>query len=109
MWYVYRVRIERDSNDTVIVEELGRRVARERIARNLTQRDFARRAGISPRALSAFENGKPVQLITLIHTLRALGMVGNLDLLIAEETFSPLSVRAVPRERKRASRSRSER
>lgn len=98
------MRIDDLANDRAITGELGRRIAAARLARDIPQRDLARRAGISTRALSSLEGGAPSSLRTLIHVLRALGMAGNLDLLVPEQPFSPLAVRPDrPTVRRRAS------
>jgi transcriptional regulator with XRE-family HTH domain len=102
------MRIDAITNDATVISELGSRVARERLSRNLTQGELAARAGISPRALWAFEKGQSVQLVTLIHVLRALGHTGNLNLLLPEVAFSPLAVEPAKPPRRRAGKKRVE-
>ncbi len=91
--YIQNMHIDNLTNDQVIAVELGRRIARSRLARNLSQGDLAARAGVSSRALWAVEHGEPSSVRTMVHILRALGMAGNLDLLVPEEAFSPLAVK----------------
>ena len=59
------MRIDAITNDATVISKRGSRVARERLSRNLTQGELAARAGISPRVLGAFEQGRSVQLISL--------------------------------------------
>ena len=84
--------------------ELGARIKRNRIDMQLSQQDFAAKAGISTRTLSAAENGEDIRLSNLIRILRTLNCLENLDLLLPELAFDPESYRTLGRERKRVSR-----
>ena len=70
----------------------------------LSQQDFAAKAGISTRTLSAAENGEDIRLSSLLRILRTLNCLENLDLLLPELAFDPESYRTLGRERKRVSR-----
>ena len=70
----------------------------------LSQQDFAAKAGISTRTLSAAENGEDIRLSSLIRILRTLNCLENLDTLLPELAFDPESYRTLGRERKRVSR-----
>jgi transcriptional regulator with XRE-family HTH domain len=92
--------------DSAILAELGERLARQRVRRNLTQAALAREAGISKRTLVRLESGESTQLTNLLRVLRALGLLGHLDALLPPPTPSPLEqLRAAARtkERRRAS------
>ena len=84
--------------------ELGARIKRNRIDMQLSQQDFAAKAGISTRTLSAAENGEDIRLSSLLRILRTLNCLENLDLLLPELAFDPESYRTLGKERKRVSR-----
>lgn len=96
--------------DTAVLEELGTRLKRTRLQRNLTQRRLAEEAGISLATARNLEDGKPSQLVTLIRVLRVLGLLGGLERAVPEPLPSPIEeLRLRGRERRRASSPRSER
>lgn len=96
--------------DTAVLEELGTRLKRTRLQRNLTQRKLAEEAGISLATVRNLEDGKPSQLVTLIRVLRVLGLLGGLERAVPEPLPSPIDeLRLRGRERRRASSPRSER
>ena len=98
------MKISSENNNSAILRELGARIKRNRIDMQLSQQDFAAKAGISTRTLSAAENGEDIRLSNLIRILRTLGCLENIDLLIPELAFDPESYRTLGRERKRVSR-----
>ena len=98
------MKINFENNNSAVLMELGARIKRNRIDMQLSQQDFAAKAGISTRTLSAAENGEDIRLSNLIRILRTLNCLENLDLLLPELAFDPESYRTLGRERKRASR-----
>jgi len=87
------MKIERLLTDETVIHELGARLARIRLDRDLTQADLADQAGVGLRTLQRLENGTAApQLNMFIRILRALGMIENLDLLIPEPTASPMQM-----------------
>ena len=78
--------------DKAVLEELGHRLARRRIARELTQEGLASEAGISKRTLERLEAGQPSQFLTVIRALRALNMLDLLDVAIPEATARPMDL-----------------
>ena len=76
--------------DRAILEELGRRLTRRRIAQVLTQEDLAKEAGISKRTLERLEAGHPSQLLSLVRVLRALNMLDLFEVAIPEEAARPM-------------------
>ena len=98
------MKINSENNNSAVLSELGARIKRNRIDMQLSQQDFAAKAGISTRTLSAAENGEDIRLSNLIRILRTLGCLENIDLLIPELAFDPESYRTLGRERKRVSR-----
>ena len=51
------MKINSENNNAAVLSELGARIKRNRIDMQLSQQDFAAKAGISTRTLSAAENG----------------------------------------------------
>ena len=98
------MKINSENNNSAVLSELGARIKRNRIDMQLSQQDFAAKAGISTRTLSAAENGEDIRLSSLIRILRTLNCLENLDLLLPELAFDPESYRTLGRERKRVSR-----
>jgi transcriptional regulator with XRE-family HTH domain len=78
--------------DRAVLEELGHRLARRRIARELTQEDLANEAGISKRTLERLEAGQPSQFLTVVRVLRALNMLDLLEVAIPEATTRPMEL-----------------
>jgi transcriptional regulator with XRE-family HTH domain len=79
-----------------ILEELGERVARHRLNKNLTQEELARRAGIGSATLKRIEHGgTSTQLINFINVLRALGLDQNLESLVPDVPPSPIQLATI--------------
>lgn len=90
--------------DTTVLAEVGERLARHRLQRNLTQSQLANEAGVSKRTLARLESGESSQLTNLIRVIRALGLLGNLDAFIPPPIPSPIErLRSKAKERRRAS------
>ena len=77
--------------DAVILRELGGRLARARLERNLKQADLARQAGVSKRTLERMEAGGATQLVNLVRVCRALGLIERFEILIPEPVNSPVT------------------
>ncbi len=68
------------------LQDLGERVALARRARGLTQRDLAHLAGVGASSIVALEKGHPgVALGTLARALDALGLLAEMDELLAPQ------------------------
>ena len=68
------------------LQDLGERVALARRARGLTQRDLAHLAGVGSSSIVALEKGHPgVALGTLARALDALGLLAEIDELLAPQ------------------------
>ena len=90
--------------DPAVLTEIGLRIARHRLGRNLTQAQLAREAGVSTRTLERLEGGQPSQLTSLIRVLRVLGLLGNLDAFLPPAVPNPVEVlRSRGKPRRRAS------
>lgn len=68
------------------LQDLGERVALARRARGLTQRDLAHLAGVGASSIVALEKGHPgVALGTLARALDAMGLLAEIDELLAPQ------------------------
>lgn len=91
-------------SDRAIVREIGRRLKKHRLRRNLTQRRLADRAGVSRPTISDLERGKPFEVLTLIRVLRALRSLEAIDAFLPDPGISPLQLAKMRgKERQRAS------
>lgn len=97
-----------ENNNTAILNELGARIKRNRIDMQISQADFAKKAGISTHTLSVVENGGDVRLSNLLRILRVIGCVENLNLLLPELALNPEDYLKLGKERQRVSKKSSE-
>ncbi|MGJ8652585.1 MAG: helix-turn-helix domain-containing protein [Opitutaceae bacterium] len=85
------MKIEALMTDETIIRELGERLARLRLDRDLTQAELANKAGVGLRTLQRLEKGTAApQLTMFIRILRALDMVDHLELLVPQPVPSPM-------------------
>ncbi len=98
------MKITNTLTDDTVAQELGSRVARERLALNKDQATVAAGAGISKRSLERLEAGHPGQLVTLLRVLRYLGRLEDLEHVLQHPELSPMEILASkrPEPRKRA-------
>src|SRR6202451_4934602 len=91
--------------DAAVLAELGRRLTRQRLERNWTQAELAAEAGIGQATVQRAERGESVQMTSMIKLLRALGLLGGLDVAIPESIGLPIArlEREQRRRRRRAS------
>jgi transcriptional regulator with XRE-family HTH domain len=99
------VKITKLATDAVILGELGGRLAKIRLDRNLTQAELAMQAGVSKRTVERLETGEvATQLSGFIRVCRVLDLIERLDLLIPEPVSSPVAqLKLGNRKRQRAS------
>jgi len=92
-------------SNTHTLQELGHRVERLRIQRNLTQATLANEAGISKRTLERLEHGGTVQITSFLSVLRVLGLLDDFINLIPNAVDSPMAeLRNREKVRQRASK-----
>ena len=99
--------IQRLMSDETLLQEIGQRIARLRLERNLSQAQLAEQAGISKRTLERLEAGAAAtQLSLFLRVLRQLDLLERLELLLPEPQPSPLALLEQQQQatRKRASR-----
>jgi transcriptional regulator with XRE-family HTH domain len=104
------VKIEHHNTDEAVLAELGARLARSRLERNLTQQQLGEKAGVSRITVARLELGHIVKTPALIRVLRSLDLLDALDRLVPEPTPSPIErLRLQGRQRRRATGSHSDR
>lgn len=92
-----------------MLEALGERLRRTRLARNLSQAALAEEAGVGRETVVRIEGGQSASLISLIRLLRTLGLLEGLNELVPELGPSPIDqLRRQRRRRQRAGSSRSQ-
>ena len=91
--------------DAAVLRELGARLTRVRLDRNLTQAALAEQAGLSKRTVERLESGQvATQLSGLLRVCRVLGLAERFETLVPEPAASPISLLKLQgRKRQRAS------
>jgi len=101
------MKITENLTDDMVMLELGQRIARLRIDRNLSQSGLAQMSGVGKRTLERLENGTQVQTRSLIRVLRSLEQLDALNILLPEADLRPMEALSFKgKSRKRVSRSR---
>ena len=77
--------------NAAVLAELGRRLERHRLERNLTQAETAAQAGIGQATVQRAERGESVQMTSMIKLLRTLGLLAGLDVAIPESIELPIA------------------
>lgn len=87
------------------IAELGERLESNRLQQNIPQTELAKKAGISTRTLRRLESGEGGSLDSFVRLLMALGIDGNLAVLIPDASVRPMERSGADKsERMRASR-----
>ncbi len=99
--------INQTLTDDAILTELGNRIARLRLDRNLKQSELARQAGVSIRTIQRLEAGEvAAQLSGFIRVCRVLGLLENFEQLVPQPAASPIAMlKQQGKQRQRAQRS----
>ncbi|WP_417261768.1 helix-turn-helix domain-containing protein [Celeribacter sp.] len=87
----------------ILAKDLGERLARFRLSRNLRQVDLAEQSGISRGAIVRIEAGEGGTIDSLLRILQALGLEDRVEMLLPDARLSPLDPRSEigPRQRAR--------
>jgi len=92
-------------SDKTVMAEIGRRLKRKRLSRNITQHNLGEISGVGRMTISAIENGNPFDVMTLIKLLRALDSLETIDAFLPDPGISPLQLAKLEGKiRERASR-----
>ncbi|MGH8131741.1 MAG: helix-turn-helix domain-containing protein [Steroidobacteraceae bacterium] len=86
------MRLTPDLTDAAVLQELGVRLARQRIDAGFTQANLATQAGVSKRTLERVEAGHGAELVTLIRLLRVLGLIDGVESLVPDPPPSPIAL-----------------
>jgi len=89
------MKISNNLSTEVILSEIGGRIKRVRLRRNVSQKTLADDAGVGVATLIRLEAGKTVQIDTLIRVLRELSFLDNLELLVPPDNISPMEALAM--------------
>jgi transcriptional regulator with XRE-family HTH domain len=101
------MRIDGVLTDEAVLAELGERLARVRLERNISQSELGEQAGVGRTAVQRIEAGLPVMTTSLVRVLRALEILDALDVAVPQRTASPIAELASRRRgRRRASGTR---
>ena len=99
------MKIIKQATDAAVLTEIGQRLARLRLEKNLTQVQLAEQAGVSKSTVQRLESGDvSPQLSGFIRVCRVLDLIERFDLLVPEPVTSPVEqLKLDGRRRKRAS------
>ena len=97
------MKIAAQNTDEIVLAELGERLARTRLERNISQQELATEAGVSKSTVERVEAGAGSKVSNLIRILRVLGLLDRLDTLVPEPLPSPIErLKLEGRRRRRA-------
>ncbi|MCF7980338.1 MAG: helix-turn-helix domain-containing protein [Pseudomonadales bacterium] len=82
--------ISKEMSDKAVLLELGSRIARYRLNKNMTQEALAMEAGVSVPTIQRLEKGRSTQLSNFIRVLRALDLFERIDGLAPAPVISPI-------------------
>lgn len=102
------MQINEISSNKAIRDELAKRLKSARIVAGLTQENLANRSGVSKRTIANVEKGSDITLDNLFNILRALGLLGRVDLLVPQDEIRPSELLAQQKRRQRVRSSRTE-
>lgn len=71
------------------ISELGQKIKTYRIMNEMSQQDLEDKSGVSKRSISRLEQGESVQLDNLFKIIIALGLAGNIEMLVPDQTKRP--------------------
>ena len=77
--------------DNMILLKIGEFIRRQRLERNVSQKELAISAGVSISSVAAIERGENISLNILIPLLRSLGALHMLADLLKEPEISPIA------------------
>lgn len=86
------MKIQNAKTDEAALAELGRRIARRRIALRLNQAELAEQSGVGKRTVERIEAGESCQLTSWLRVLRVLELLPALDAMIEEERPRPMAL-----------------
>ena len=92
-------------SDLEILSEIGSRMKAFRITKNITQQVLAERSGLNRSTIRDLENGKSLNMLSMIQVFRSLDLLSKLeDLLPGTESGPVKASRQVKRQRVKLSK-----
>lgn len=76
------------ATESEICQELGHRIAQQRIKKNITQAELASRAAVGISTIKRLEKGEGATLGNFIRVLTSLGLVNDLSTIAVKPNFS---------------------
>jgi len=87
------MKISSTTTDEALLQQIGERLARLRLAKNLTQSQLAEQAGLGVRTVQRLEMGAAAtQLSGFARVCRVLGLAERFDAFLPEEVASPMEL-----------------
>lgn len=103
------MKIDGQMADAAVLREIGVRLRRARLSRNLSQAELAAQSGLTTVTVSNIERGKSAQLTSLIRLMRAMGLLGSLEAALPRAVPGPIELAdRKGRKRERAAGTRGE-
>jgi transcriptional regulator with XRE-family HTH domain len=103
------MKITNNLTDQIILEEIGRRLAKQRLSISKSQAELASECGLARRTIQYAEAGKPVQSESLVKIMRSLGLLETLDTLLPDQGPRPMDMLKLnSKERKRVAKKRGQ-
>ena len=91
-------------NNKAVLEELGTRILRRRLGKNISQAELSIKAGVGRAVVQNIEAGRVYTIMGLINVLRVLGSIQELDRFLPDLGPSPMQIAKLRgHERQRAS------
>lgn len=91
-------------SDRAILREIGRRLKRKRLEKNVSQQKLAELGGLNRTTIGEAERGAPFGVLTLVQILRALNALEEMDSFLPDPGVSPLQLAKMKgKKRRRAS------
>ncbi len=72
--------------------EIGERIKRQRLNRNISQKELAERAGIGINSVARLEDGKGSTLANFVRVLNAMDVLQDLDAFLPVPEISPIQL-----------------
>ena len=81
--------INNETNSLDAMKELSVRFKQHRVSCRITQKELSEKTGVSLRTISRFENGEEISVLTFIKLIKGVGLLHNLETIIADYTRRP--------------------
>lgn len=92
-----------------VLVELGKRIAKHRLAIGKSQVEFAEESGLGRRTIQYAEAGRSIQTESLIRILRSLNLLDALEALLPDPGIQPMDMlKLKKKERKRVAKKRGD-